>query len=180
MIDLIRNLNKQGVCFDKGLTKREIVELEELYGIKFPPDLIALYSIAVPILNGFINWRDFSENNVIYIKEKICRPQEDIICEICNGEFWCDSWGDGLTEKTSMLKNIKESPKLIPIYAHRYIPMKPFEENNPVFSVYHTDIIYYGENLKDYFQREFFGKKDYIKYADIKKIEFWSDFVEEN
>ena len=150
MIDLIRDLNKQGVCFDKGLTKSEIVDLEELYAIKFPPDFIALYSIAVPALKGFVNWRDFSENNVKYIKEKICRPQEDIIRKIRSGEFWCDIWGDISREKSNVLTNIKKSPKLIPIYAHRYIPMQPCENNNPVFSVYHTDIIYYGKNLKDY------------------------------
>jgi hypothetical protein len=37
----------------------------------------------------------------------------------------------------------------------RYIPAEPNESRNPVFSVHQTDIIHYGNDLADYFQREF-------------------------
>ena len=75
-------------------------------------------------------------------------------------------------------KEYKTKPKLIPIYSSRYIPESPKETGNPVFSVYQTDIIYYGFDLLSYFENEFkiklpekFGKITYPKLID-----FCSDF----
>ena len=50
-----------------------------------------------------------------------------------------------------------------------------------MFSVYQSDIIYYGADLADYFEREFFseGKMvDPVPYASVRRIEFWSFLVE--
>jgi len=67
---------------------------------------------------------------------------------------------------------------LIPIYSHRYIPSRHCEINNPIFSVHQTDIIYYGENLEEYFKVEFKDKehKD-IDFDSIKHIDFWTDLL---
>jgi hypothetical protein len=67
---------------------------------------------------------------------------------------------------------------LIPLIGHRYLPEQPHETGNPVFSILGTDAIYYGANLKDYFEREFTGWHSRPWPAQIKHIPFWSDLVE--
>ena len=68
---------------------------------------------------------------------------------------------------------VSRAPKLIPLIGHRYLPEEPREPGNPVFSVYQADVIYYGADLTDYFEREFAGW-DHRPWPDqIKYIRFW-------
>ena len=48
-----------------------------------------------------------------------------------------------------------------------------------MFSVYQSDVIYYGSDLADYFEREF-GSRDRPWPQHLKHIRFWSDLVERN
>jgi hypothetical protein len=56
----------------------------------------------------------------------------------------------------------------------------PHEAGNPVFSIFGDDAIYYGANLKDYFEREFgdWRVRSRPWPNQIKYIPFWSDLVE--
>jgi hypothetical protein len=66
------------------------------------------------------------------------------------------------------------------LISHRYLPEQPHEQGSPVFSVCQSDVIYYGANLEDYFEREF-TRHDSRPWPDkIKYIPFWSDLVERN
>ncbi|VIO80845.1 hypothetical protein CI41S_75530 [Bradyrhizobium ivorense] len=49
-----------------------------------------------------------------------------------------------------------------------------------MFSVYQADVIYYGANLTDYFEREFLGFNHRPWSEPTKHIPFWSDLVERN
>jgi len=49
-----------------------------------------------------------------------------------------------------------------------------------VFSVYQADVIHYGADLTDYFEREFAGWSHRPWPDHIKYIRFWSDLVERN
>jgi hypothetical protein len=66
------------------------------------------------------------------------------------------------------------APKLIPIYHHRMMPDEPHLKGNPVFSVWQTDIIYYGFDLEDYLRHEFVlpGRKAWPE--TIRPIRFWN------
>ena len=69
------------------------------------------------------------------------------------------------------------APTLIPIFSHRYLPATPCEAGNPVFSVYQTDIIYYGADLFDYLQNEFkgaFGRTKLELTRTPRERPFWS------
>jgi hypothetical protein len=68
-------------------------------------------------------------------------------------------------------------PKLIPVYSHRYLPAAPCDSRSPVFSVYHTDTIYYGFDLEDYLIREFIGQKRPFVGKPLH-IPFWSELAE--
>jgi len=173
-------LEQAGVIFDSGLTETEVFAAETLYNFKFPPDLKEFLMFALPTSKGWINWRDL-QNPII--KEMFDWVYEGIYFDIEHNVFWLDEWGakpSNLEEALSIAKEkIDEAPKLIPIFGHRYIPAFPNEINNPVFSVYQTDIIYYGSNLWNYLENEFyyyFQKPSYRIKEPIKRIEFWSIF----
>ncbi|WP_115991354.1 SMI1/KNR4 family protein [Cohnella lupini] len=179
---IIEQLKSRSVFFDKGLTDNEIENIQKRFEIQFPPDLLEFLSTALPISNGFINWRNSSIENINVIKDKLKLPLEGILFDIEHNSFWFEGWGskpNNLLESLEICKEkMNQAPQLIPIYFHRFIPQNPFERNNPIFSVHQTDIIYYGENLFNYLEIEF-GIKGYkdIDFESIKTIPFWTDIV---
>ena len=73
--------------------------------------------------------------------------------------FWPRGWParpDSPAESRQIVaERLAEAPALIPICAHRAIPNEPLEAGNPVFSIWQTDIIIYGDDLADYLWHEF-------------------------
>jgi len=176
----IKLLEKYGVELKKGLTYDEIVQVEKIYDIKFPNSLQKLLTMALPVSKGFYNWRNFKEDNVNFIKQVINTPIEDIY-DMAESVDWCDSWGKEPKDEEDIAKEVKKrlknAPKLIPVFSHRYIPMI-LDENPPIISIHGVDIIYYGKDLKDYFEIEFENKRqDSILFSNIKPIPFWSDLM---
>lgn len=95
--------------------------------------------------------------------------------------YWCDDWGEEPEDEAVISKKVrerlKEAPKLLPIYAHRYMPMIS-DENPPIISIHDLDIIYYGKNLEDYLYVEFGNKtQNEIEFENITPIPFWSDIM---
>ena len=141
-----------------------------------------LLQTVLPISNGFVNWRDNTEKNVNSIFERLNRPLEGMLFDIEHNSFWYGGWGVkplGLYEAKELCKiKYLEVPTLIPIYSHRYVPAYTQEYGNPIFSVHQTDIIYYGENLEEYFKVEFNDKfHSEMNYEKIKHIKFWTEIV---
>ncbi|MCI0491164.1 MAG: SMI1/KNR4 family protein [Blastocatellia bacterium] len=182
-LDYYKNtLEQAGVLFAHGLSESEIESIQEKYRFQFPPDLKEFLMFALPISDGFVDWRDATEDE---IANRLLWPYEGICFDIENSSFWLEEWGqqpESLDEAFATAKKAVESaPALIPIYIHRYIPDRPNEVGNPVFSVYQTDIIYYGSDLADYLENEFryyFDRSEYSLTGEIKHIEFWSRLVE--
>jgi len=174
------------IKFDDGLTDIEVKKIEEKFNIIFPPDLKSFLQLALPVSKSFVNWRDALKSEIVEesILFKLDWPLSGMLFDLEHNNFWLKIWG----EKPKMYKVqervVKERyltfPKLIPIFSHRYIPMAPNEENNPIFSVHQMDIIYYGYNLISYFANEFkLDLPENLKSTETyKNIEFWSDFVE--
>ena len=57
-----------GIKFDAGLTQNELEKIYEIYKIKFPLSLKSFLTTALPVSDGFYDWRDFSSGNVTKIK----------------------------------------------------------------------------------------------------------------
>lgn len=179
-IEVQNKLRLIGIKFEDGLSEHEINKIEQLYTIEFPNDLKEFLTLGLPISEGFPNWRDFSQENVSKIVSQLEWPLEGILFDIESNSFWFDSWGDKPDSFVNQLATCKEKfievPKMIPIYSHRYIPSTPNESGNPVFSIYQTDIIYYGDNLSTYFEVEFFNRNlNTVSFKSIRKIQFWSE-----
>lgn len=175
-----RILTNAGITFEKGLSNEEFQKIESVYGIVFPPDLKSIYRNFLPISNQFYNWRDFSDENIEKIKRRIYCPINGILFDIEKSDFWIKDFGEKSGSITIDLENVKKYmekniPILIPIFGHRYISSYPCEVNNPVYSVVQTDIIYYGDNIYEYFEVEFANKK--LSKKAKKYIPFWGEIA---
>ncbi|AXO78884.1 hypothetical protein DZC78_00260 [Olleya aquimaris] len=185
---IIKLLKGKDISFDSGLTNIEIEKINRDFGIIFPSDLKLLLQTELPVSSGFVHWRYGinSEKGKQEIENRLNWPLEGMLFDIKNNSFWLDKWGikpsDYKEQKKIAINELAKQPKLIPIYSHRYLASEPNEVTNPIFSVHQMDIIYYGNDLMDYFSNEFnielpisFGK---IK--EPKRIRFWSDIVDLN
>jgi len=185
---LILLLEEKGIEFDKGLSEFELGGIEKEFAIIFPADLKILLKTKLPVSNGFVHWRYGlnSTKGKIEIEQRLGRPLRGMLFDIKGNNFWLQEWGnkppDFAEQKEIATTKLKNSPILIPIYSHRYIPSEPQEIGNPIFSIYQTDIIYYGFDLADYLSKEFNLKlaEDFGEATEPKEIEFWSKLVELN
>lgn len=184
---LINLLKKKGVKFHDWLTFSEFFEIEKKFWVKFPPDLRLFLETSLPVSDKFINWRLWlaSSKEEAKIQERIRWPYEGMCFDIKNNNFWHEPWWEppkSLDEKFNIAyKNYLKYPKLIPIFGHRYLPSKPLEIWNPVFSVYQMDIAYYGYDLANYFANEFhFELPEIFNKLEkpIRSIEFWSQWAD--
>jgi hypothetical protein len=175
---LSRELMMAGVDFAAGLTSSEIERAERSYGFQFPPDLKAFISYALPIGKRWPDWRD-TDNE--YIRDMLAWPCDGICFDVEHNVFWWSEWGEkpaSLEAAFSLAKEfVERAPKLIPVHGHRYLPEKPNAAGNPVLSVYQTDIVYYGNDLEDYFSSEFHLERSRTN-EEPARIEFWSDVID--
>ncbi|HRH95053.1 MAG TPA: hypothetical protein PLB55_03920 [Prosthecobacter sp.] len=185
LADCKERLATAGVLFEDGLSEQEFAAIEHEYGFRFPEDLRLFLSYALPVSDGWVDWRHDTRTE---IDQRMQWPFEGMCFDIEHNSFWLDEWG----EKPVVLQqafeiarqNVAKAPKLIPIYSHRFMPDSPSEAGNPVFSVYQTDIIYYGHNLENYLHNEFRGvfvrtsETTDLNYDEIRRIELWSSLVD--
>lgn len=178
--DLINKLKIKGVGFDKGLTGEEILKIENIYQIIFPEELKDFYKRALPITDGFYNWRKFSLENINYIKNTMTSFKNDIL-KYSDEIDWCLSWGkepNDITMRRNYISSaVKKAPTMIPIFKHRALAAINIK-NNPVFSIMGTDIICYGKNITEYFENEFHIKEKHFSTPNkFGYVPFWSDLL---
>ena len=143
------SLAKARIKSEKGLSDFEIEQIEATHKFQFPPDLKEFLQFGLHIGKKWIDWRNDSEDK---IKAHFDCVYDGFNFDIEHNSFWLKEWGKkpkNLTDafESARLK-IEKAPKLIPIYSHRYIPEKPHQSGNPIFSVYQTDIIIYERICK--------------------------------
>jgi hypothetical protein len=170
-----------GVQIDAGLMQEEFTAVEVTYGFQFPPDLREFLSIGVPKSDRWLNWR----GGETYIRGRLDWPFDGICFDIEHNDFWLDEWGDRPSDLKAAFeiarRAYQQAPVLIPIFSHRYIPSIPHDSGNPIFSVYQTDIIYYGADLLDYLENDFGSKSgpaNHIFPSSPRQIPFWSKLAE--
>jgi hypothetical protein len=160
-----------------GYTQAELDDAQARFGLVFPPDLVALLRDRRP-LDGHA-WTDERA-----IRRMLNWPFEGLLFDVEHNQLWWPEWGEKPDEadarKEVLRSVVGRAPKLIPLIGHRYLPETPHELGNPVFSVYQADVIHYGTDLIDYFEREFNGWYHRPWPDQIKYIPFWSDLVARN
>ena len=182
--NIISELKKNGYTIKSGLSEKDINEVEKFYDISFNIDHKEFLKIGLVIGDNFYNWVDFSPENCNKIREMLNWPLEGLLFDIEHNNFWYEEIeinSNLLVEKIDSFKSWynKNVPKLIPIYSHRYMCSEPKKSGVPVYSVYQTDIIYYGMNIVDYLIAEF--KLKITSNINLKCNDgtfFWSKIVD--
>ena len=179
MDQIKRMLIEKKIKISNGMSEKEIKKVEKIYQIVFPKDYKEMLKEFVLDCN---NWRDISEKNISYLKDKINAPIEGIIFDIENNGFWMNEFGNkpkNIQERVNIfLKYIEKNniPKLIPILNNTYMIG---DENSeyPIVSVIQKDIIILSNNLINYFEQKLnISKQNELYFRNIK-IPFWSNII---
>src|SRR5215216_2736717 len=84
-------LSAAGVSFDAGLTAEEFSAIERDYGFCFPPDLRKFLGYALPVSEGWLDWRRECRSEIL---KRLDWPFEGMCFDIEHNAFWLDSWGE--------------------------------------------------------------------------------------
>jgi hypothetical protein len=175
------HLEARGIELQEGLNEVEIHQVESRYDFRFPPDLLAFLRRALPVSPGFPNWRSEDDTE---LRLALTHPADGIAFDVERNNFWMDEWGSRPTDPHRAISHTREmvaaAPFLVPVYEHRYIPCEPLEDGNPIFSVWQTDIIYYGNDLAGYLHEEFGVPRPPWARNTARPIRVWTRLVEEN
>jgi hypothetical protein len=156
-----------------GYTQSQLDAAQDRYGLVFPADLIDLFRDRRPV-EGY-DW-DIEDPR---IRDRLNWPFETLSFDVEHG-FWWPNWGErpeSADDRAAVLRaELATAPRLIPLIGHRFLPETPSASDNPIFSMYGSDTIYYGANLEQYFANEFNGRHE---IGPVRHIPFWSDLVEQ-
>ncbi len=176
--EVVRRLRRTGIALDPGLADDEFDRLRTEFGFEFSPDHRSLLAMALPIGERWPNWRSGDHDG---LASRLAWPADGVVFDVLNNAFWPASWGsrpaDDTTAEAVTRAEMTKVPTLIPIYGHRYLPAAPAPTGSPVFSVYQTDVIYYGDNLLDYVAHEFHTPPRHPTHDQRPHIRFWSDLA---
>jgi hypothetical protein len=165
---------QQGTRWLGGLDEQEIASIEQRYQVRFPPDyrlfLQLLHSVDRPMVGAgfardttmvprttpsFYNW----QTDTTSIQAAYEWLVQGLVFAIQWNNLWLPAWGakpSTLEAQEAQVRDlVTTAPKLIPVFGHRYLLAEPCEAGNPVFSMYQSDMIIYGEDLRSYFLEEF-------------------------
>ncbi len=136
---------------------------------------------------SFYNW----QTDTTAIQDAYDWLVEGLFFDVRENDLWPETWGpkpDSEEEQEARVRKlVARAPKLIPVYAHRYLLAEPCQAGNPVISIWQSDMVIYGVDLHDYFLTEFASltgskrergsllRKE--KYQAYKKIPFWGAFL---
>ena len=169
-------LDSARVRLDPGLTDDELADVESCYGFVFAPVHRLFLTTGVPVGDGWVDCRNAPEAE---LHRRLNWPAEGLVFDVLNNAFWPRSWGARPQDRSAAtdlaLNHIDRLPQLIPIYGHRYLPAAPTVEPTPVFSVYQSDVIYYGYDLADYLANEF--RQPRQAKSNVPSVGFWSDLA---
>jgi len=170
----------------KQVVEREISEEEPPYD----------YIETIEVEDTFLyNWKSEDKADVEEIRNRLNWPYETVFQDVeGSNKFWLKSWGkkpDSVEEQKLIFGNwYEKAPKLVPLYGHRFIVNDFSKQENPILSVWGSDIIVYGWNLRHYLLHEFgyltdldseelyekIFKKEFEK-AKTKDISHWKEVI---
>lgn len=138
---------------------------------------------------SYYDWRK-DDDEITY---RLNWPSEGLFFDVIENDLWPDSWGkrpkkpEKLHKKFS--KIVAKAPTLIPIIGHRFLLTNSLDAGNPVLSVWGSDIICYGSNLRNFLLMEFCGIlgldneevsadiDESIPREQIEAIPFWGELM---
>jgi hypothetical protein len=174
----IQRLRAGGVRLDQGLSDAEVSRVQDRLRFTFGPEHRDFLQSALPVGDSWPDWRNGSYRE---LRGRLDGPVAGVIFDVRNSDFWPASWGVRPADKAHREREARARlagvPRLVPVFAHRYLTADPQFNPSPVFSVHQTDVIYYGDNLLDYVAHEFHVPPLHPS-PDRRHVPFWSDLAE--
>jgi hypothetical protein len=174
--------NRQPVIYGKGgLSVLQIQLIEAQLGFRIPEDFAFFLQNVRDPGDVLFPWSNFNKQRY---DDSITWILKGIEFDIEHNNLWLRRWGERPATLSVALDKATADfatwPKLLPVYGHRFLAAEPCRSDNPVFSIWQTDIVCYGANLAHYLINEFVSKDvgRHILNQNIQKIEIWSDFVD--
>lgn len=157
-----QKLEKAGIPMERGMTAAQLDRAEAVFGFRFPREIRAFLSFAVPVEKGFFDYRDVSEENQKKFREfqnwmedrfrfDLEKNREDML------ELLAEPLGNPGDFDSAVMNYFHSSVKLIPFYIHRCF----FDsmDDMPIVSFWQpVDSIFYASNFQDYLEVEFLHK----------------------
>ncbi len=168
---------RTGTQWQAGLDEPRIDAIERHWELKFPRDYRQFLSVlnapdrgvycvgwsddppydlgAGDDVPSYFDWQKDDEA----IVDALNWPLEGLLFQVEESSLWLDSWGERPGKVAEVRKKVARlvasAPTLIPITGHRYLLANSLDAGNPVLSVYGSDIICYGSNLRNFLLLEF-------------------------
>lgn len=154
----VEALADAGARLEPGLSGAELAAVQARWGITFCEDHAAFLGLAVPVGDGWIDWRHIAGDA---LEERLRAPVDGLLFDVTHNEFWPASWGARPGEPAEAVERaatvLAGWPRLVPLFGHRYLPAGPYPSPSPVLSVVQSDVIWYGSDLLTWVEREFLG-----------------------
>lgn len=165
-----------------GLTGAELARVEHQVGFEFADDHRAFLSAGLPIGPQWPDWREAPAETLRYLLDA---PISGVIFDVEHGHYWHLYWGERPESTVDAvavaMTRLAAAPRLVPVYAHRYLPAGRGTAGHPVLSIYQTDVICYGSDLADYVDQEFGnppgGTSAGFTIPAGTSVPFWSDLL---
>ncbi|CAN5475815.1 hypothetical protein BH11ACT7_BH11ACT7_24060 [soil metagenome] len=163
------------VTIEPGLSDDEFTRVEDMLGFEFADDHRAFLSAGLPVGTGWPNWRGGRA-----VQKQLQLPIDGILFAVEWRDFWPDSWGARPVKMKDALRSanyhLARTPRLVPVYSHRYLPAGRGSSGHPVLSVIQTTVIVAGTDLADYIAGEF-GSDGNRPAAAVSTVGFWTELV---
>ncbi|WP_317612043.1 hypothetical protein [Rhodococcus opacus] len=164
-----------------GLTDSEINSVHARFGVGFASDHLDLLRTALPLGDRWPNWRDGDDAE---LQRMLDWPIESFVWDVLHQPvpFWpalgptSDRCGRGRVDGSQESRKVARAGADL---RTSISPAAPAPPGCPVFSVYQTDLIYYGPDLVEYLRNEL--KIEALpreEWTFGQRVPYWLQFVE--
>ncbi|MEV5753380.1 hypothetical protein AB0L00_36640 [Actinoallomurus sp. NPDC052308] len=185
-------LARLGWCeIEPGLSDAEFARIEGEYGFEFADDHRAFLAAGLPVSHPPEEgqtwdkpWPEWRNGDPDRLREHLDWPIDYLLSDVRRGH-WRHDWGErpGVPEEAveSARRKLAQVPRMVPVYAHRFLPAGRGSFGHPVLSMRGSDTIYYGADLVDYIGQEFEPETSHLDRMVERQpratVPFWRDYL---
>lgn len=175
---VIEQLRNRGVEVAAGLADDDIADIDAAFGVPVPEELALFLRAGLPVSPRWVDWRKGAST---ILRETEAWLDGAFAFDIERSGYWHPLLGvrptrleDAILQATTALRGM---PPVLPIYAHRFLTTGA--EPRAVLSIWQAvDSIVYGNDLADYFAREFMLPRPAWATTENPPVPDWEDLFD--
>lgn len=176
----VDQLKHIGVEFAPGFNDVALDEIAAAFGVSVPVELRLFLSEGVPTSPKWARWVEGPDVVLRHTREWIDGAFD---FDVRQCAYWHHSLGPRPSNDDAAVAQALEfvagAPPLMPLYAHRYLATTPTDAPRAVLSVWQAvDSIFYGNDLADYFAREFGIERPGWATPEPPSVPVWEDLFD--